>query len=189
MERATIDYMALDPLHFAFWLHGFDEISGGIPPNAKQWAIIQDHLKLVMGVIPPAKTPLTSSAISLPTGAVIFNSDQWRVESEKRLVVDNADKVFITISRKPNYDGKSYSYYPMKPWAKSDIDHKQITQSLLSALGLSAPDDKVFVVVDNELNPVATECDALKGSGNHLLMPSKSGVGLLNIGTAEQVCC
>lgn len=42
----------MDALSFAFWLHGFDEISGGTVPNATQWAIIQDHLKLVIGPSP-----------------------------------------------------------------------------------------------------------------------------------------
>lgn len=37
----------MDALSFAFWVHGFDEISGGKVPDATQWAIIQDHLKLV----------------------------------------------------------------------------------------------------------------------------------------------
>lgn len=44
----------MTPESFTFWLHGFDEISGGVVPNATQWAIIQDHLKLV---ISPTRNP------------------------------------------------------------------------------------------------------------------------------------
>jgi hypothetical protein len=35
-------------IDFCYWLHGFDEISGGKIPDATQWQIIRDHLMLVM---------------------------------------------------------------------------------------------------------------------------------------------
>lgn len=44
----------MDALSFCFWVHGFDEISGGTVPNATQWTIIQDHLKLVLDTPQPS---------------------------------------------------------------------------------------------------------------------------------------
>lgn len=37
---------AMTAQEFAYWLQGYSEIAGDAP-NAEQWQIIQDHLKLV----------------------------------------------------------------------------------------------------------------------------------------------
>lgn len=47
---------------FAYWLQGYSEITNGRLPDADEWKIIQDHLKLVFD----KKTP-DRQVVSMPT--------------------------------------------------------------------------------------------------------------------------
>jgi hypothetical protein len=58
----------MDPLHFAYWLRGYTEVTNGQMPDATQWRIIQDHLNEVFTKVTPNRAPFISgSAMSSNT--------------------------------------------------------------------------------------------------------------------------
>lgn len=40
---------------FAYWLQGYAELSGDVPPTTSQWLTIKDHLNLVFEKVTPAR--------------------------------------------------------------------------------------------------------------------------------------
>lgn len=48
----------MTPEQFAYWLHGFAELTGDTPPNAEQWKSIREHLATIFKkVTPPVAKP------------------------------------------------------------------------------------------------------------------------------------
>ena len=50
----------MTPEQFAYWLHGWSEINGGMPPTSGQWVIINDHLSLLFDKVTPDRYPALS---------------------------------------------------------------------------------------------------------------------------------
>lgn len=55
----------MDPLHFAYWLRGYTEITNGAQPDATQWQIIQDHLNEVFTKVTPDRHTTSPSVDEL----------------------------------------------------------------------------------------------------------------------------
>lgn len=43
----------MDALNFAYWLHGFTELTRGQTPDPAQWKAIREHLDLVFKKVTP----------------------------------------------------------------------------------------------------------------------------------------
>jgi hypothetical protein len=103
----------------------------------------------------------------------------------KRLEAQNADKVFITISRRPSYQpGATYSYFPLH----ADGEPAKAQLELLRTIGVTVPSDEVYCVVDNTLKPRDTRYNGLKGDTEHLTMVG-DWTGILNVGVGESHIC
>lgn len=58
----------MTPEQFAFWLHGFAEITDGAHPTQEQWRIIRERLQLVFRRVEPVDAgALLRSLESSPT--------------------------------------------------------------------------------------------------------------------------
>lgn len=51
---------------FAYWLQGYAEITGGNLPDADEWQIILDHLKLVFEKKTPERHVISAPTIGYP---------------------------------------------------------------------------------------------------------------------------
>jgi hypothetical protein len=54
----------MTPEQFCYWMQGFTELSGGLPPTAEQWKSIGEHLQTVF----KKETPPVGSPLSYPPG-------------------------------------------------------------------------------------------------------------------------
>lgn len=66
----------MEPEQFVYWLQGFVETNGGIPPTKEQWSMICDHLKTIFHkttpqypqrLYPPSYPPIPTEYPSFPT--------------------------------------------------------------------------------------------------------------------------
>lgn len=181
----------MDATNFCYWLHGHFELGGG-PPTAAQWKTIEDHLDLVFNKVTPTRDTQPSLGHPQPSGILTieathplqFTSGDNSFSYEDWLKKDNSQKVFITVSREPIFNPDlSYSYYRFEATGQST------PRSLLEAHGIDYSPHRVFLTVDNTLNPTPTTFNDLRGSSKHLTMPSPGGIGLLNVGIDHPLAC
>lgn len=57
----------MTPEQFAYWLHGFTELTRGQTPDPAQWKAIREHLDLVFKKV----TPQVEQKITVPAGTDI----------------------------------------------------------------------------------------------------------------------
>lgn len=159
----------MDATQFAYWCQGFAEVAGHAP-TAQQWEIIKEHLNLVFNkqATKSFKEQITLNPESAQVSG-LFPSE------------DNSGKIFITISRVPHFNAKSYSCY------RGD-DDKRLQGQLLTQLGVPSSPDKTYLLVDNTLNPRETDMNHLTGSSTHLVQPGRT-YGLYNVGLGPSLYC
>ncbi len=174
---------------FAYWLQGFIELHGE-PPTAAQWAQVKEHLDLVFAKVTTAPVASSSTGSTVSSGITVHGLDgkeellSW-TEYYRR---QNAGKVFITVSRRPGYEaGKTYSYYPFH--AYGEANDRAAQEAFLRSLGVEWQGTEVFCVVDNALEPRATELNALKGSTDHLTSLHPRAPGIVNVGVGATLFC
>lgn len=96
-------------------------------------------------------------------------------------------KIFITISSKPSFTAKSYSYYPFHSYA--DSSYRAAQENLLKSIGVEWDREEVFCVVDNSLKPKETELNNLAGSSDHLTSLHPRFPGIVNVGVRSPLIC
>jgi hypothetical protein len=79
----------MTPEQFAYWLHGWSEINGGMPPNSGQWVIINDHLNLIFNKITPTRYPAPSGIPPYVTGSLDMSWYPESLREHNRLHPDN----------------------------------------------------------------------------------------------------
>jgi hypothetical protein len=176
----------MNDLEKCYYLQGYIEIDGKLP-DKKTWEKIKK-------VITDSSTTKTSTYVD---NNLVSNS-----KTSKELLViwsgqsalsginnfpsfSKKDGLYITISKTPIWDSKlSYSDYNYA--APQEVAQSQ--ESLLKSLKIDWKASDVYLTVDNQLNPVNTKFNNMKGTSSHLTMAGDF-MGIRNVGVDEPLIC
>lgn len=185
----------MDINSFAWWLHGFFEISESDTLTPKQVRIIKDHLELCFNKVTPDRSkegsPQTycsqAEKAAEPTeyghkipDVQVLSGASGSYYPRGYFGPENSHDYYVTVSKSPNFDNTSYSAY-----STNGIVTNTVRAGLESA-GLSG---HFMLTIDDSLNPTGQDAKGLVGDKHMIRGLPIEGPGLVNIGYGVPLYC
>jgi len=185
----------MDTNSFAWWLHGFFEISESNTLSEKQVQVIKDHLDLCFSKVtpdrsekPPFQTYCSKVESTVSPTKTAYEALAAQVSSlasgtyypRGYFGPENSHDYYVTVSKNPNFDRVRYSAY---------TSNGIITNSVRAGLETAGMTGNFMLTIDDSLNPTGQYAKGLVGDKDMIRGLPIQGPGLVNIGYGTALAC
>ena len=187
----------MDTNSFAWWLHGYFEISESNTLSEKQVQVIKDHLDLCFNKVTPDRSKHLSTQSYCNNGKNITPPTEYGHQMPEAQILsgvsgayyprgyfgpENSHDYYVTVSKNPNFDNVRYSAY-----AGNCI----ITNAVRAGLEEAGMAGNFMLTIDDSLNPTGQYAKGLVGDKDMIrgLPMGERAYGMVNIGYGTALVC